>query len=396
MTGDDALAELLGRLRVRSGFSEEAMPADRLRAWLRGRAAERGVDEARAIAHALAVPEEFARIEAHFAPPETWLFRYPESFELVRSFASARRGGTVRALILGAGGWCEPISMACAVLDGGALPAIEAVDRNAAAMALPDGFAGVQIRGAFPPWAERHFTRAETGVRPHAALVAAVRARVGDIGAVAGEHALRGERFDLIAFRNTAIYLGAEMRGRIHRLIAELCAPDGLVLVGHAEVTGAAAALGFQPVAAQGAFALKRSVAPAAASAAPTVPGVARTSVPPPPASAAAPTPDSARDAAARAPEPLDPLAQLRADAAARPADPAAHVALARALEQSGDKASAAEAVQRALYLDRFHEEALLLAAQLAEARGARADAERLRQRALRVHLDRMRRDEQG
>ncbi|MEY2714412.1 MAG: hypothetical protein RIT24_755, partial [Planctomycetota bacterium] len=55
-----------------------------------------------------------------------------------------------------------------------------------------------------------------------------------------------------------------------------------------------------------------------------------------------------------------------------------------------------AEGVQRALYLDRFNEDALMLAARLADARGATADAERLRQRALRVHLGRMRDEERG
>ena len=39
---------------------------------------------------------------------------------------------------------------------------------------------------------------------------------------------------------------------------------------------------------------------------------------------------------------------------------------------------------------DRNHEEALVLAARIADARGSRDEAEHLRARALRIHLDRM------
>ena len=55
------------------------------------------------------------------------------------------------------------------------------------------------------------------------------------------------------------------------------------------------------------------------------------------------------------------------------PADAALHVQLATALDERGDRAAAAESVGKALYLDRFCEEALVLAARFADARGASA-----------------------
>jgi hypothetical protein len=66
---------------------------------------------------------------------------------------------------------------------------------------------------------------------------------------------------------------------------------------------------------------------------------------------------------------------------------PASYISRARELEASGDLLGAWQVIGKALYLDRTHEEALVLGAQLAEKRGDAAEAERLRMRALRVHL---------
>ena len=87
----------------------------------------------------------------------------------------------------------------------------------------------------------------------------------------------------------------------------------------------------------------------------------------------------------------IDPIARARAAVDRNPSDASLHASLAALLHEAGDLERASESVQRALYLDRFHEDALMLAAQLADARGASADAERLRLRALRAHLGKMR-----
>lgn len=157
-----AIAELLGRLRTRSGFSAEAISLERLRVMLVSRAVEsrvRGAEEAARAA--LENPSDYARIEAHFAPPETWLFRYPESFELVRAFAAARNGRVIRALVVGAGGWCEPCSLAAALLEGAPASSItiDAFDRNPLLFPAAPRFAGVHLRGGMPAWAERFCRR---------------------------------------------------------------------------------------------------------------------------------------------------------------------------------------------------------------------------------------------
>jgi len=393
------VASLLEMLRTRSGFSADAISAERLAAWLRTRARELGCDEAAAAGAALARSDEYARIEAHFAPPETWLFRYPESFELLREFAGQRRGQRVRVLVLGSGGWCEPASIACALRAGGAIPEIEAVDRNASAMSRPAHFSGIHVRGGIPEWAAGLFVREGERVTPLPEVLDAVAPRIGDILAVAQQHAVSGARFDVVAFRNTAIYLSAGAREAVFGAIASLCGERGMVLVGHSEVQGAAHQLGFRVHGAHGAFALVPGQAASAADSAQRAPArltaaVPRTVHPAPPRDSADPV--AAPSAAPSADPVADPVSALRAAIAGSPSDASLHLRLARLLDQSGDRDGAAECVQRALYLDRFHEDALMLAARLADARGASADAERLRQRALRVHLERMRDGERG
>ncbi len=381
---------LLARLRGYSRFSDEALTEERLNAWLQMRGRELGLDAEEAARAALDRVDEYARIEAHFAPPETWLFRYPESFAMLRNWAEQRRGDRLHVLVLGAGGWCEPVSIACALLDGsGVRPTIEAVDRNALSMVRPARFAGADLRGEIPGWASRFFVRTVDAAEPHAELLAAVTPTIADAVECSARHVASGARFDVIAFRNTSIYLNSETRAQVYRAIASLCAERGIVLVGHSEVQGAAQELGFRPCAAQGAFALERAASRISTQAG-ALPSVAR--------QRAMPVPQRAPSEPARAPavREADPLVTLRADVAAQPADAAAHLRLAAALEAAGDRDGAAEGVQRALYLDRFNEEALMLAARLADARGATADAERLRQRALRVHLGRMRDEERG
>lgn len=397
-----AIAELLGRLRTRSGFSAEAISLERLRAMLVSRAVEtrvRGAEEAARAA--LENPIDYARIEAHFAPPETWLFRYPESFELVRAFAAARNGRVIRALVVGAGGWCEPCSLAAALLDGAPASSItiDAFDRNPLLFPVAPRFAGVHLRGGMPAWAERFFADAGDARSAQPQLSAIIRTSVGEAGESTAALIASGRRFDIVSFRNVAIYLNADVRRAVFRSLSALVDDDGVLLVGHAEMPVAVEMTGFSAHSHAGAFALERAAMPMPMSMPTTTPqaidpeayrsivasasaSVGATATPRPPASPI------------RVARPLDPIEALRAEIFRMPADAALHVRLAAALDERGDRAAAAESVGKALYLDRFCEEALVLAARFADARGASADAQRYRMRALRVHLEKMHDDD--
>ena len=402
-----AIADLLGRLRTRSGFSAEAISLERLRVMLVSRAVEsrvRGAEEAARAA--LENPSDYARIEAHFAPPETWLFRYPESFELVRAFAAARNGRVIRALVVGAGGWCEPCSLAAALLEGAPASSItiDAFDRNPLLFPAAPRFAGVHLRGGMPAWAERFFADAGDARLAQPQLSAIIRTSVGEAGESTAALIASGRRFDIVSFRNVAIYLNADVRRAVFRNLSALVDDDGVLLVGHAEMPVAVEMTGFSAHSHAGAFALERAaIAPMSISMSMSMPTTTPQTIDPEAyrsivASASAsvgatatPRPPASPIRAAR---PLDPIEALRAEIFRMPADAALHVRLAAALDERGDRAAAAESVGKALYLDRFCEEALVLAARFADARGASADAQRYRMRALRVHLEKMHDDD--
>ncbi|MCX5652384.1 MAG: hypothetical protein NTU45_13515 [Planctomycetota bacterium] len=404
-------AAVIAALRARSGFSAEAVAAERVASFLALRARELGVAGAElAASRALADPAEFARLEAHFAPPETWLFRYPASFELLRAFARARSSRGVRALIVGAGGWCEPCSIAAALLDGmgDAQPtrvSVEAIDRNAAVFAGPPRFRGMDLRAGVPPFAARFFAADGAALRPAPDLVRVIRTRQSSAETQIDESRRAGERFDVIAFRNVAIYLDHASRNAIFAELARLLADDGVMLVGHAETTAAASATGLSPDPAPGTFALAR--ANAAASVAPVArPEPARRAQhrrepspdTPSPDTPSPDTPSPQTPSSHKPPPGVEPTARepddetrARSAIAAQPSDPRLYLTLARVLDAKGDHDGAREAVVRALYLDRNLEDALVLAAQLAAARGDGAEADHLRARALRIHLERKR-----
>ena len=402
-----AIAELLGRLRTRSGFSAEAISLERLRVMLVSRAVEsrvRGAEEAARAA--LENPSDYARIEAHFAPPETWLFRYPESFELVRAFAAARNGRVIRALVVGAGGWCEPCSLAAALLDGAPASSItiDAFDRNPLLFPVAPRFAGVHLRGGMPAWAERFFADAGDARSAQPQLSAIIRTSVGEAGESTAALIASGRRFDIVSFRNVAIYLNADVRRAVFRNLSALVDDDGVLLVGHAEMPVAVEMTGFSAHSHAGAFALERAaIAPMSISMSMSMPTTTPQTIDPEAyrsivASASASVGATATPRLPASPirvaRPLDPIEALRAEIFRMPADAALHVRLAAALDERGDRAAAAESVGKALYLDRFCEEALVLAARFADARGASADAQRYRMRALRVHLEKMHDDD--
>lgn len=396
MSDGDPVGSLLARLHARSGLGAEIASMDRLLALLGVRTRELGLAGAAETARrALSDPAEYALIEAHFAPPETWLFRYPESFERLRAFARACASRPVRVLALAAGGWCEPVSVAAAIVDAtGTAPAIAAYDRNPAVFAAPVRFAGIARRGGVPAWAAGRFHDESGALVPDAALVACVRAECGEAQRACAAHRARGDRFDVILFRNAAIYMRPEARTEVYRAIAEILDPHGLLLVGHAELGLAASETGLAVDPAAGAFALRpeerRSVEQRSMERGRVEPQQA-----PADARAAQPSTASMRRAepAARpgaAPrEPRGPAEQLSDEVAQRPLDASLQVALAEQALERQDMAEAERAVARALYLDRGHERALLLAAQLADLRGATDEAGILRQRALRAHLSR-------
>ncbi|MFM1805620.1 MAG: CheR methyltransferase, binding domain, partial [Planctomycetota bacterium] len=196
-------------------------------------------------------------------------------------------------------------------------------------------------------------------------------------------------------FRNVAIYLGEDARRSVFARVRELLVPDGLLFVGHAEIGAAAAEAGFVVEPRGGGFALRRlegdagsAAGSAAASAAGLAAGSSHETV-------RAREKDATVSRRGRvAPSVHEP--ERIAPPSVVAAEPSEYIGRARTALAAGDLGAAEAEIGRALYLAPRDEEALLVAAEVADRRGARAEGDRYRSRAMREHLSRSEPPEAG
>lgn len=200
-----------------------------------------GGSEAAYIAELERSPDEVDRLIAGIAVPETWLFRYPRSFELLLEFLEGRLAAgasTVRMLSVGCATGQEAYCMAMTALQAG-WPAervsVTGLDRNREFLRLAEvgAYGASSVRTEMPPWAMRYLSRQGDAISIDAAARAVVRFRRADI---TEPGALRGDGpQDVVFCRNLLIYLNASSRGRLLDAICAELAPGGMLFVGHAE-----------------------------------------------------------------------------------------------------------------------------------------------------------------
>jgi chemotaxis protein methyltransferase WspC len=292
----------------------------------------------------------------------------------------------LRLASLGCATGAEAFSMAATAASVGRLGPdlrIVALDRNEAALrrAAAGRVSALGQRSPLPTWAGRWFEpTADGGLSLHADAMKLI-----DWSAADALTADLGGPFDVVMCRNLAIYLDASRRERLRERLADLVRPGGLLFVGHADPEsiwhGA-----FRWLDVPGAFAFER-VSAGERHPSRMVDHAGPTAVPLPPAEPAATASPS--------------LDTIRAQADAGELD-AAHAGVTRWLTQhplqaeawwlcagielaKGRSAEAANCLDRVLYLDPMHSLALLQSSELAERRGDRHAAERLRHRARRA-----------
>lgn len=370
--------------------------------------------------------DEIARLREQIAVPETWLFRYPGSFEALQHRMSTSSSRPFRVLSVACATGAEPFSIAATALSAGLLPdqvSVIGIDPNPAALASARRaeLGRMAVRGELPSWASPWIESKNGIARIDPAVRACCEFREGMApGALID---LPAGTFDAVFCRNLAIYLGESGRRVIGERLAALLKPDGMLFLGHAErpaLFGLEAT--FEPAspAVSGSFAFSRRSTPA-----PTKPVLAAFDLQPqgtpwesyaPPRAAAtasappravpnsAPTPaavantHAAPASAANAPTTNSQL--LAARAAADAGNLARAVELTDNLHAAGDRSLALMELQGAIfmamgdapraenvlrqvvYLDPGNVEALLHLAVLAERRGDGALALRYRQRA--------------
>lgn len=339
--------------------------------------------------------EEFARLREQIAVPETWLFRYPEAFELLRQRLVARHGAAFRALSVACATGAEPFSVAATALAAG-IPAdrieVLAIDPNRDALerARRADLGRMALRGGIPPWAARLVDGRPGGAHVEPEVRSCVTFREGAAPDALAD--LPAGTFDAVFCRNLAIYLGKEGRRAIGERLHALLAPDGVLFLGHAERPshfGLEDRLAPADPSAPGAFAFVRAGRAATGpmpGPAPARKPSARKAVPRTPAAAPAANPRGTTVDAVRAAADAGDLAGALRSAESLHADGDRSLELLELIAALhlglGDHVRAEDALRQVAYLDPGNAEALIHLAELADRRGDPGLARRYRARA--------------
>lgn len=358
--------------------------------------------------------EQQALIEAVIVP-ETWFFRYPESFATLGKLARQRLAElnnmrALRILSLPCSTGEEPYSIAMALLDAGLKPhqfkvdgmdiSPLSVDKARRAVYGKNSFRGQDLQ-----FRDRHFMPEQDGHRVNEYVREQVRWQVGNVldpTLLASEPA-----FDFVFCRNLLIYFDQSTQKQVFEVLKRLTHVDGVLFIGPAEGS-LLGRLGMRSIGIPQSFAFSRHSEPHPEPL--PMPKPVAVPVSQPLRSAPPPAPVRNRPFAAVTALPVtkktaDPdaatlLAQIAAlanegkSAEARAAcehylrshDPVAQVFywLGLLSDVAGLSLEAQGYYRKALYLEPQHPEALMHLAVLLQAQGDTAGARRLQERAAR------------
>ncbi|MGE7993489.1 CheR family methyltransferase [Pseudomonas sp. NPDC089554] len=361
--------------------------------------------------------EQQALIEA-VVVPETWFFRYPESFTALVGLAHKRLAelaGTrpLRILSLPCSTGEEPYSIAMALLDSGMAPGAFRVDGmdispNSVGRGEQALYGRNSFRGSDLAFRERHFAAEGDNQRLDTRVRKQVHLQVGNVL----DPALRSQDgwYDFVFCRNLLIYFDVPTQQRVFEVLKHLTHANGVLFIGPAEGS-LLARLGMRPLGIAQSFAYVRQDPQASAPAIQPAPAPRST-----PQAAPAPrpvpvvSPPAPRQAMAR-PVLVSPQAQREgadallasiAEQANAGASDQARASCERYLRQfepkaqvyywlgllsdtAGDAQAALSHYRKALYLEPQHSETLVHLAALLASQGDEAGARRLQARAARV-----------
>lgn len=358
--------------------------------------------------------EQQALIEAVIVP-ETWFFRYPESFATLGKLACKRLGElnnmrALRILSLPCSTGEEPYSIAMALLDAGLKPHQFKVDGMDVSPLSVDKarralYGKNSFRGQDLDFRERHFSAEQDGHRVNEAVREQVRLQVGN---VLDPTLLASEPpFDFVFCRNLLIYFDQPTQQQVFAVLKRLTHVDGVLFIGPAEGS-LLGRLGMRSIGIPQSFAFSRHAEPLPEPVALPMPTPLpvrqplRSPPPPPPVrprpfASVAPAPASSKSAnpdaatllahiAALANEGKSAEARAACEQFLRSHPPVAQVFywLGLLSDVAGSALEAQGYYRKALYLEPQHPEALMHLAALLQAQGDSAGARRLQERAAR------------
>ncbi|AZF62255.1 CheR family methyltransferase [Pseudomonas sp. LBUM920] len=186
--------------------------------------------------------EQQALIEAVIVP-ETWFFRYPESFATLARLAKARLAEikqmrALRILSLPCSTGEEPYSIAMALLDAGLAPhQFKVLGLDVSPLSVERAKRGVygknSFRGSDIDFRERHFTEEADGFHIADRVREQVRLQVGNLldpGLLANEPS-----YDFVFCRNLLIYFDQPTQKQVFDVLKGLTHLDGVLFIGPAE-----------------------------------------------------------------------------------------------------------------------------------------------------------------
>ncbi|MBD9608867.1 chemotaxis protein methyltransferase WspC [Pseudomonas sp. PvR086] len=186
--------------------------------------------------------EQQALIEAVIVP-ETWFFRYPESFATLAKLAAKRLAAinnmrALRILSLPCSTGEEPYSIAMALLDAGLAPHQFKVDGmdvsplsvEKARLAL---YGKNSFRGQDLEFRERHFTAEHDNYRLSGRVLEQVRLQVGNL--LDPTLLVNEPPYDFVFCRNLLIYFDQPTQQQVFEVLKRLTHVDGVLFIGPAE-----------------------------------------------------------------------------------------------------------------------------------------------------------------
>jgi chemotaxis protein methyltransferase WspC len=357
--------------------------------------------------------EQQALIEAVIVP-ETWFFRYPESFATLAKLASKRLAEinnlrALRILSLPCSTGEEPYSIAMALLDAGLQPHQFKVDgMDVSPLSVEKArralYGKNSFRGDDVAFRDRHFTAEGDGYRLNRRVQEQVRLQVGNLldpALLAGE-----PPFDFVFCRNLLIYFDQPTQKQVFEVLKCLTHVDGVLFIGPAE-GGLLGRLGMRSIGIAQSFAFSRQGTsdpeplPAYVPAPLPVPQPLRAPPPAPvrsrpfasvvpltaaPKTSATDTAVLLANIAALADEGKSAEARAACESYLRSHEPVAQVFywLGLLSDVAGNVLEAQGFYRKALYLEPQHSDALMHLATLLQAQGDAAGARRLQARAVR------------
>ncbi|MBK5535893.1 chemotaxis protein CheR [Pseudomonas sp. TH08] len=357
--------------------------------------------------------EQQALIEAVIVP-ETWFFRYPESFATLGKLARKRLDElnnmrALRILSLPCSTGEEPYSIAMALLDAGLKPHQFKVDgMDVSPLSVEKArralYGKNSFRGQDLDYRERHFTPEQDGHRVNENVREQVRLQVGN---VLDPTLLTSEPpFDFVFCRNLLIYFDQPTQKQVFEVLKRLTHVDGVLFIGPAEGS-LLGRLGMRSIGIPQSFAFSRhseplpeplpipkpAPLPVSQPLRSTPPAPVRNrpfaSVTSMPATSKSANPDAATllvNIAALANEGKSAEARAACEQYLRSHEPVAQVFywLGLLSDVAGLTLEAQGFYRKALYLEPQHPEALMHLAVLLQAQGDSAGARRLQERAAR------------